>query len=95
MRTKQGTKIKSWGDWLLYMQQEPDRWVDGTVNAIDLFANAVTAAHGYGAQATGPADATATVDDDDDNSKSLRIGSTNTDAVTYHCNWRWLRLWVE
>ena len=77
------------------MQHEPERWVNDTANAIDLFANAITAAHGYGAQATGPADTTATADDDTDNSKSLLIGSTNTDAVTYHCNWKWLQPWVE
>ena len=95
VRTKQGVKLKNWDDWLLYMQHEPERWVNDTANAIDLFANAITAAHGYGAQATGPADTTATADDDTDNSKSLLIGSTNTDAVTYHCNWKWLQPWVE
>ena len=95
VRTKQGAKLKNWDDWLLYMQHEPERWVNDTANAIDLFANAITAAHGYGAQATGPADTTATADDDTDNSKSLLIGSTNTDAVTYHCNWKWLQPWVE
>ena len=94
VRTKQGVKLKNWDDWLLYMQHEPDRWVNDTANAIDLFANAITAAHGYGTQATGPADTTATADDDTDNSKSLLIGSTNTDAVTYHCKWKWLQPWV-
>ena len=94
VRTKQGTKLKNWDDWLLYMQHEPDRWVNDTANAIELFANAITAAHGYGTQATGPADTTATADDDTDNSKSLLIGSTNTDAVTYHCKWKWLQPWV-
>ena len=77
------------------MQQEPDTWVEVTANAVALFANAVTAAHGYGAQATGPADATATVDDDVDNSKSLRIGPTTTDAITHQCNWAWLEPWME
>jgi hypothetical protein len=77
------------------MQHEPERWVNDTANAIELFANAITAAHGYGTQATGPVDTTATADDDTNNSKSLLIGSTNTDAVTYHCKWKWLQPWVE
>ena len=94
VRTKQGTKLKNWGDWLLYVQQEPGRWVDDTANAIELFANAITAAHGYGTQVTGPADATATIDDDGDITKSLLIGPTNNGAITCHCNWRWLRPWV-
>ena len=94
VRTKQGTKLKNWDDWLLYMRHEPERWVNDTANAIELFAHAITAAHGYGTQATGPADTTATADDDTNNSKSLLIGSTNTDAVTYHCKWKWLQPWV-
>ena len=44
VRTKQGTKLKNGGDWRLYMQHEPDRWVNDTANAIELFANATTAA---------------------------------------------------
>ena len=35
VRTKQGTKLKNWDDWLLYMQHKPDRWVNDTANAIE------------------------------------------------------------
>ena len=70
-------------------------WAEDTANAIDLFVSVVTATHGYGAQATGPADADATKADDDDKSKSLLIGTTHNQMITYEMNWSWLGPWME
>ena len=69
-------------------------WAEDTANAIDLFVAVVTATHGYGAQATGPADADTTKDDDDDKSKSLLIGTTHNQMITYEMNWPWLEPWM-
>ena len=54
----------------------------------------ITATHGYGAQATGPADADATKDGDDDKSKSPLIGTTHNQMITYEMNWPWLEPWM-
>ena len=55
-----------------------------------------TATRGYGAQqATGPADADATKADDDGKSKSLLIGTTHNQRITYEMTWSWLGPWME
>ena len=96
VQTPRGTKpLKSWDDWIQHANNTPVTWAEDTANAIDLFVSVVTATHGYGAQATGPADADATKADDDDKSKSLLIGTTHNQMITYEMNWSWLGPWME
>ena len=96
VQTPRGTKpLKSWEDWIQHANNTPVTWAEDTANAIDLFVSVVTATHGYGAQATGPADADATKADDDDKSKSLLIGTTHNQRITYEMNWSWLGPWME
>ena len=85
--------LKSRDDWLQHTKTTPATWADEAAKAIELFVAVVTATHGYGTQATEPADA-ATNDDDDEKDKSLLIGTTHNQEVTYAMNWSWFEPWV-
>ena len=95
--TRRATRTDSWDAWSVHLSDAGNKhcWRDEFADAIDLFAKAATAAHGFGEEVTITQREPLEVDGEANQVISSQLVSHARRQVTYSINCGWLGPWIR